>query len=101
MSSPEQEKLLDALDESSLVKAALVIDHNGHVKSRRGQARALKGDQVAPPPNDEGKPNENVYLIELSQDMLAVVFDDAIEFEQLRRAVDTLIEHAGLEKKEE
>lgn len=98
MSTPSQEKLLDALSENSLIKAVLIVDHNGRIKGKRGQAKVLeRGPQEATVVEDQERPTENVYLIELSQDLLAVVFEESIEFEKLRRTVDTLVRHAGLE----
>lgn len=93
MAVTPHEKLLDALAESSLVKAALVLDHDGDVKGKRGQARVLE-----PNATGEKKPTENVYLVELREHLLLVVFDEHVEFERLRKAVDMLIEHQGLEK---
>lgn len=96
-STPEQERLLDALSENSLVKAALMIREDGEVLAHRGQAKALAEDHdghIASDPDEE--PTENVYMIQLTEDILAVVFEDAIDFEKLRRTVDTLIKHSGL-----
>lgn len=98
MTSAKQTRLLDALEENSLVKAVLLLELDGSLREQRGQARVIKTnslDEQQPP-----KPNENVYMVELSEGVLAVVFDDSVEFERLRRAVDMLVEHAGLAKPE-
>ena len=37
--------------------------------------------------------------MELEADILMVVFEEHIEFERLRKSVDTLIEHHGMAKR--
>ena len=96
-----QESLLDTLIENTLVKAALVITPQGRIAGRRGQARVLKHttsrfDQTEPTEQLE-KPLENLYVVEIAQNFLAVVFEDKVEFDHVRHMVDTLIKHAGLE----
>ena len=99
MTSSEQtttQKLLQALFESSLVKAAAIVTHGGEVLDRIGQAQVFDL-RAKPQPNK--KPTENVYLVELkTQEMLLVVFEDHVEFERLRKSVDTLIGHHDLEQ---
>ena len=100
MATSAHDKLLDALAENSLVKAALVMDHDGIVLSKRGQAKMLdRHNAKALAPGE--KPDENLYLLELSEDLLAVIFEEGIEFERLRKAVDALVRHAGLAKQTE
>ena len=92
-------RLLDALSENSLVKAAVVIDHAGAVQSQRGQANVLKteGDtQIQVRPSTTERSRENVYLIEMTQDLLIVVFEESVDFERLRNAVEVLLRHTGL-----
>lgn len=96
MSTQKQEKLLDALAENSLVRAALILGADGLIKGKRGQARVFSSGN-SPGAQEAPKPTENVYLVDLSEDLLAVVFDVDVEFESLRRTVDTLVRHAGLE----
>lgn len=99
MTSPGQtptQKLLQALFESSLVKAAAIVTHGGEVLDRIGQAKVFDLRARLPPGK---KPSENVYLVELkTQEMLLVVFEEHVEFERLRKSVDTLIEHHELEQ---
>lgn len=94
MSTREQENLLNTLSENSLVKAAVVVDHNGYVKARSGDASVFHSNATAREPGS--KPTENIYLVALTQDILAVAFNDDTDFEKLRKSVDTLIEHSGL-----
>lgn len=94
LSTREQEKLLDTLSENSLVKAAVVVDHNGYIKARSGDASVFNSDAPAREPGS--KPTENIYLVALTKDILAVAFNDDTDFERLRKSVDTLIEHSGL-----
>lgn len=92
--TPLYQDLLKSLVESSLVKAAAVLDHGGRIHSQLGSAKVF--DLGAEPGTK--KPNENVYLVELIEHMLLVVFEDHIEFERLRKSVDTLITHYKLSK---
>lgn len=90
------QQLLQALFESSLVKAAAIVTHGGEVLDRIGQAKVF---DLRARPQAGKKPTENVYLVELlTQEMLLVVFEDHVEFERLRKSVDTLIAHHELER---
>lgn len=94
-------RLLDALSENSLVKAALVIDHAGAVRGQRGHANVLttEGDtQLQVRPTSAERSRENVYLVEMTEDLLIVVFEENVDFERLRNAVDVLLRHTGLNK---
>ncbi len=102
MATPSHERLLDSLAENSLVKAAVVIDVHGAVQSRRGHAQVLR----APPTTkiqvnmdlDDDEVRENVYMVELRSEILAVIFEEPVEFERLRHAVDVLIRHHELDR---
>ena len=89
------DRLIEALSESSLVKACAIMDRDGQIQATRGEAKVFELNTPAP----IKKPTENVYLVELEADILMVVFDEHIEFERLRKSVDTLIEHHGMAKK--
>lgn len=90
-------QLLNALAENTLVKAAVVMDGQGRVRGRTGQAAVLRntstvqlhsvgaaGEAAAPQ-------RENVYMVSIGHDVLLVVFDESAEFERVRTAVDTLV----------
>ena len=102
MATTQHEHLLDALAENSLVKAAVVLDVHGAVKSRRGHANVLRGSGTTKVQVnmefDDDEARENVYMIELKVDILAVVFEESVEFERLRHAVDVLVKHHHLER---
>ena len=98
MPTPNQERLLDALSENSLIKAALVVDSQGAVKGRRGQSKVLRPENGVAPRASEKVERDNVYMIEMIEDILVVIFDESIEFERLRNAVDVLLRHTGLDK---
>ncbi len=91
---PPFQNLLESLVDSSRVKAAAVVDHAGSIHGQLGQAKVF---DLGAPTNTK-KPNENVYLVELKEHMLLVVFEDHIEFERLRKSVDTLITHYNMER---
>ena len=99
------DQLLKALAEHSLIKAVLLVDTQGRVKSKRGDARVLKaqapGVQInAPrPPSPPTQPNrENVYMMELLGDVLVLVFDEGVDFERVRASVDRLLVHVGIKE---
>lgn len=98
------EQLLKALAEHSLIKAVVLVDTQGRVKSKRGDARVLKvqapGVQInAPRPSTPAQPNrENVYMMELEGDVLVLVFDEGVDFERVRASVDRLLVHVGLKE---
>lgn len=97
------EQLLASLIENSMVKAALLLDMQGRIKGSRGQAQMLRNNNSASIQIDAGysaqsanqanKPKENVYLLELREGILAVIFQDDVDFERIRKLTDTLIEH--------
>ncbi len=102
MATPSHERLLDSLSENSLVKAAVVLDVHGAVQARRGHANVLKQPQTTKVQVnmdlDDDEARENVYMVELRSEILAVVFDESVEFERLRHAVDVLIRHHDLDR---
>ena len=102
MSEFNHEHLLDALSENSLVKASIIVDKDGQLRGRRGHANVLR--QTGPEDITETlekTARENVYMVEMRQDILIVVFDESIEFERLRNAVDVLLRHTGLDKNQD
>lgn len=98
------EQLLTNLIENSMVKAALLLDMQGRVKGSRGQAQMIKQGSSSvqidasytPATNTANKPRENVYLIELQEGILAVIFQDDVDFERVRKLTDTLLQHLKL-----
>lgn len=101
MSEIHHERLLDALSENSLVKASIIVDNDGQLKGRRGHAHVLRNGGLEASAASEKGARENVYMVEMRQDVLIVVFDESIEFERLRSAVDVLLRHTGLDKTQE
>lgn len=102
MSEFNHERLLDALSENSLVKASIIVDSNGQLQGRRGHAQVLRQSGLEDTTETSDKASrENVYMVEMRQNVLIVVFDESIEFERLRNAVDVLIRHTGLDKTQE
>jgi hypothetical protein len=90
-------QLLNALAENTLVKAAVVMDGQGRVRGRTGQASVLRNTSTvqinAPTPvvDAANPPRENVYMVSIGHDVLMVVFEENAEFERVRTAVDTLV----------
>ena len=89
------EMLLDSLIENPNVKAAVLVDDRGYIIERRGSAASLKqiGEEGKVPGADAGKspPSENLYLVEAGPDYLVVVFDERLNFERLKAAVDATL----------
>lgn len=103
MSDHPQDRLLDALSENSLIKAVLIINHQGIIKGRRGNAKVIKTSakerQTQPTHEvDDTTHRENIYMVEMIQDILVVIFDEGIDLERLRNTVDRLLRHTKLER---
>ena len=103
--SVAHEQLLASLVENSMVKAALLLDLQGRVRGLRGSAQMLRhgGSSVQIDPTyrqlqqeASAKPRENVYLVELQDGILAVIFQDDVDFERVRKLSDTLLAHLQL-----
>ncbi len=95
------ELLLDSLLENPNVKAAVLVDTRGYIIEKRGSALSLKGlgaEEAGAPIADGAKkgPSENLYLVEAGQDFLIVVFDDRLNFERLKSAVDETLAEFGM-----
>lgn len=87
------ELLLDSLLGHANVKAAVLVDDRGYVIDKRGIAACLKigadGEGTAQlPAAAKSKPTENLYLVQAGDDFLIVVFDDRMNFERIKEAVD-------------
>lgn len=93
----KKNQLLDALRDHDLVKAALIMDRSGDVKSGVGRASALtestgQAAAKAVPDSDEAQlPKENIYLVGVGDDYLLTLFDDGVNFDKLKEIVDSLI----------
>ena len=91
------ELLLDSLLENPNVKAAMLVDHRGYVIDRRGTALSLKvtaeDDERATAERTAATrgPNESLYLVQAGDDVLVVVFDERLNFERLKAAVDGIL----------
>jgi hypothetical protein len=94
MTQPHQQ-LITALSENSLLKAAVIMDGQGRVRARTGQASVLKNTSTIQIHTQNPEPNqrENIYMIAIENDILLVVFDESTDFERVRTAVDTLVKH--------
>ncbi|MFW5968240.1 MAG: hypothetical protein ACOCV2_12010 [Persicimonas sp.] len=92
-------QLLAELDDHGLIDAALVVDPNGAVKGRVGASAALASvaggtDKLVS--TSDGGPKSNVYVRGATDDFLLVLFDDTVDFDQLKREVDELVESLEL-----
>jgi hypothetical protein len=92
----KRNQLMGALADHALVKAAVVVDRNGGVKARIGSALSLKAgstDQfVATSAPKDQVPKENVYLVGAGADFLIAIFDEGVDFDSVKKDVDSLIE---------
>lgn len=95
--------LLDALEATSNVKAVLIVDDRGYVIDRRGSAACLKlGDEAdrttkVAPVDPERRSYENLYIVSGGDDeFIIVVFDDRMNFERIKKAVDDTLDRFGL-----
>jgi hypothetical protein len=91
-------QLMAALSDHELVKAALVVNPSGTIKGRVGTARSLKSsaggtDQFGPVSGQQDlRAKENVYLVGAGEDFLIAIFDDGVDFDGVKKDVDSLIE---------
>lgn len=91
------DQLLTNLVATSLVRAAQLTDIQGKVLATRGSSNVLKSNklstiQIAPElmsPTEEKK--ENVFLIEIEDAILAIVFLDNVDFEKVRKLTLTVL----------
>ncbi len=96
------DKLLSTLVESSLIKAALIISPQGEVLGARGQAQVLRQSnaKVHVDMPGVGKPatpvKEHVYMVHLDEEVLTVVFAEDVEFERVRKIVETVLNHMNI-----
>lgn len=92
-------QLLAELEDHGLVDAALIVDKKGAVKGRVGASAALASvaggtDKLVA--TSEGGQKSNVYVRGATDDFLLVLFDDTVDFDQLKREVDDLAESLEL-----
>ena len=95
---PIHDQLLTNLVSTSLVRAAQLTTMEGRVLATRGSSNVLKGSksstiQVAPElmAPQEGAKKENVFLIEIEDAILAIVFLDNVDFEKVRKLTLTVL----------
>lgn len=90
-------QLMTELDEHLSVRAALLLDASGNIRSRIGNARAVlnSGKQTDPmiAPNAQGanQTRENVYLVGAGRNYLVVIFDEDVQFDGIKTYVDGLL----------
>jgi hypothetical protein len=87
---------MGALADHALIKAALVVDHDGEIKARVGKARSLKAkaggtDKFVSTSAKDSLPKENVYLVGAGEDFLIAIFDDGVDFDSVKKDVDSFI----------
>ncbi len=94
----KRNQLMKSLEEHPLVKAALVVDEVGAVKSRIGSARSLIRNAAGSTTELRATGNhpvaslkENIYLVGAGGDFLIVIFDDGVDFDHVKRDVDGLL----------
>lgn len=93
----KQKQLIEALADHELVKAAVIIDERGRVKSRRGKARALRTlsdpDDATMIVSTPQKPQlkESVYVARAGGDFLLVFFDENVSFDMIKQQADHLL----------
>lgn len=85
--------LLDTLLENPNIKAAVMLDDRGYILERRGIAHCLKGSE-----NDDATlitakrtGLESLYLVQVGDEFLAVVFDERLNFERVKNSVDGVL----------
>ncbi len=92
------ELLLDSLIDNPNIKAAVLVDDRGYIIEQRGSARCIKAEE-----EDQtlitGKrpPLENIYIVQAEDDFLIVVFDERLNFERLKKSVDSTLGQFGME----
>ena len=84
-------QLLDTLAEHALIKAAVLIDRYGRVKETRGNAKCLKSDGKPPVQTGKKTIRESLYMIEVDDFVLAIIFDENIDFEDIKSDIDELL----------
>jgi hypothetical protein len=90
-------QLMTDLGEHVSVKAAVLIDATGNIRSRVGSARSLLGganstnQMVAPALSGANQSRENVYLTGAGNAFLLVLFDDGVQFDGIKIYVDSML----------
>lgn len=90
--------LLDSLVDNPNIKAAVLVDDQGYILEQRGNAHSIRGAHVGSETLQMGDsaPRENVYLVQAGSDFLIVVFDERLNFERLKRSVDSTLANFDL-----
>lgn len=99
---PIHDQLLTNLVATSLVRAAQLTDRQGTVLATRGSSSVLKSSksstiQIAPElmaPTEDKK--ENVFLVEIDDVILAIVFLDNVDFEKIRKLTLTVLNQLNI-----
>lgn len=85
------------LDEHLSVKAALLLDSSGNIRSRIGNARAIlksgkrTDPMIAPGAKGANQARENIYLVGAGRDFLVVIFDEGVQFDGIKTYVDGML----------
>lgn len=88
------EMLLDALSDNPHVQAALLVDDRGYIIEKRGHSAAIRDDDV--PQGIKQSGTSNVYIVRINDEFLIVVFDERLNFERLKTAVDETLRQFDL-----
>ncbi|MEZ4458613.1 MAG: hypothetical protein R3E66_02575 [bacterium] len=80
------EMMLDALIENPNIVAALMVDDRGYIIDKRGHSAAIRDEDVTEGHKKSG--TSNLYIVRVAHDYLIVVFDERLNFERLKTAVD-------------
>ncbi len=94
-------RIIETLMRDDHIRAAVWVDHQGDVKARRGKAHSLRLSADEPTgriPIDKQPPAESLYISQFNDDdFLIVIFDDDVNFEELKKSVDTTLQN-GLDQ---
>ena len=86
--------LLDSMMADHHVKAALLVDARGYLIERRGSAMSLR-DAGEDDTISMSKDLENLYIVQIHENFLIIVFDEKMNFERIKTSVDDVL--AGFE----
>lgn len=79
------------------VKAAGLIDGEGHLRRIHGHAKVFRNGEPVDAQADGGSDEyEDVYLESLGDEYLVVVFDIEADFEPIKKEIDDLSEKIGV-----
>lgn len=91
------ELLLDSLIDNPNIKAVVLVDERGFIIEQRGNARCIKEEEEQTLITGKRPALENIYIVQAEDDFLIVVFDERLNFERLKKSVDSTLGQFGME----